>query len=257
MPAIAHHLMLRLADGRVIARDAAARRGLARATLRIAHPLPLLAFRAADTHLHLLVACKRAAAGELARRVEIGLRQRLGLEVPFAPAHIEPVAGQRHLRNAFFYVLRQEERHRLGGDPLHDASNLPDLLGLRVTGTWTAAHVRARLPRVTRGRLAALLGARAPDAPIEDWRTLADAAAAAVAMPALEGSTAVVTQARRAAARVAAKHLRATELAAQLGVSARTARRLRTQPPDPRLASAVAGQLGLRQRPLSGGDSLS
>ena len=117
--------------------------------------------------------------------------------------------------------------------------------------------MRTHLPRITRGALTGLLGGGDPGAPIEAWRGLADAAAAAVGLPTLEGSSAAATAARRAATRVAGRRLRTVELAGRLGVSARTVKRLRAQAVDPRLVSAVAGQLGLRQGPLSGGDGLS
>ncbi|MBI4706067.1 MAG: hypothetical protein HY744_33655, partial [Deltaproteobacteria bacterium] len=49
--------MLRLRDGRVLTQSVAERRVLARVVLTCSRDLPLRAFRAADTHLHLLLAC--------------------------------------------------------------------------------------------------------------------------------------------------------------------------------------------------------
>ncbi len=254
-----HHIMLRLDDGRVLARDAGARRVLSSTVLRIANPLPLLAFRTADTHLHLLLADSRPVAGELARRLEIGLWQTLRPGVPFAPARIKPVLNQRHLGNAFLYILRQEERHGLAGDPLHDGSNLVDLLGLRVVGRWTATHVRAHLPRVDRASLVSFL-ASDPEASITSWAPLPEAAAAALALPALTGSGHSVTRARRAALHLARGRLRVADAAAAMGVSERTAHRLRHQPAEPDLEAAIEGQLRLRQgreAPLPRHDRLS
>ena len=78
--------MLRLRDGRVIAVDLGAQRTLARTVLKAGRSRGQLAFRAADTHLHLQVACDRPEAGELARRLEIALVRSLRLAVGFAPA---------------------------------------------------------------------------------------------------------------------------------------------------------------------------
>ena len=77
--------MLCLREDRVIAVDLAARRTLARTVLKAGRSRGLLAFRAADTHLHLQVACGRPEAGELARRLEIALVRALRLAVGFAP----------------------------------------------------------------------------------------------------------------------------------------------------------------------------
>ena len=55
--ALGHHIMLRLDDSRVIAPVVEDRRAMARAVLKAGRPFRLLAFRAADTHLHLEVAC--------------------------------------------------------------------------------------------------------------------------------------------------------------------------------------------------------
>lgn len=60
------------------------------------------------------------------------------------------------LRLAHPLLLLPEERHGLPADPLHDASALPDLVGLRVTGSWTEAHLRLHLPRLDRLALAGL-----------------------------------------------------------------------------------------------------
>jgi len=84
MPPLAHHLMLRLRDDRVIAPTTAARRTLAGVVLGLGREPGLLAFSGADTHVHLLVACDRAASGQLARRAEISLTRRLAPGVGFS-----------------------------------------------------------------------------------------------------------------------------------------------------------------------------
>lgn len=249
MADLAHHLMLRLNPDRIIAPTEAARRLLAATVLALAEKRRVLAFRAADTHLHVLVAGSREPAGELARRIEIGLSRRLRPGVPFAAAHIRLVRDQAHLVNTFRYVLDQQQHHGLGVDPFHDASNLPDLLGLRLLGAYTAADVTLFLPRIRRPELIALFGVEI-DGPIRSFAALGEAAAAAVALPSLvagSGSRAAL-EARRAALAVAGDELSGRELQALLAVSERTLRRLRQrQPADPALVAAVTGQLCARQ----------
>jgi hypothetical protein len=109
---IGQHIVLRLADHRVIAPDPAARRQVARSVLGIGRGQGLLSFRLADTHLHLLAACDRDEAGQLARRVEISLAQKLSLDVSFVPAYFKAVDDGRHLYRAFLYVPRIREFRR-------------------------------------------------------------------------------------------------------------------------------------------------
>jgi hypothetical protein len=75
---------------------------------------------------------------------------------------------------------------------------------------------------------------------------LADAAAAALALPALRGRTPAVVAARRAAVHAAGDRMTPAELADALSVDERTIRRLRAQPPDVALRCAVDLQLRLR-----------
>jgi hypothetical protein len=73
MTGLGHHLVLRLADDRVIAPSDAARRRLAREIARIARTLPVLAWKVADTHTHVLIGGDSAAATEFVRRLRIVL----------------------------------------------------------------------------------------------------------------------------------------------------------------------------------------
>ena len=237
--------MLRLRDDRVIALDLAARRTLARTVLKAGRSCGLLAFRAADTHLHLEVACSRPEAGGLARRLEIALVRALRLAVGFSPAHIRPVIDQQHLHNTFWYVLRQEQHHGTEADPHHEASNLGDLLGLRPLGAYTAANVKSLLPRVRAAEIEAELGIDRT-APVERWDLLAEAAAAAACVPALEGRSAEVVRARTAAVQLARPQLSCRALAAKLGVGYRTVVRMRAAPIDTPMLEAIAHQLRLR-----------
>ncbi|MBI2570898.1 MAG: hypothetical protein HYV63_28170 [Candidatus Schekmanbacteria bacterium] len=212
----------------------------------------LLAFRTADTHLHLLAACGRETAGELARRVEIALRRTLALGVPFSPARIKPILDQHHLSSAFLYVLRQGERHGLESDRWCEASNLPDLLGMRVLGTYTAADTRKLLPRLERADLVEILAADL-EAPIVSLAPLGEAAAAAACLPTLDGRSLEAIEARRAALEVAGGQIASEELARLLNISAPTLRRMRGRVARPELTRAVTLQLRVRQESVPAG----
>ncbi|MBW2454147.1 MAG: hypothetical protein JRI68_06540 [Deltaproteobacteria bacterium] len=227
------------------------RRALARAVLRVGRDYRLIAFRAADTHLHLEALCGRAEAGRLANRVEGSLHKTLRYPVRFEPARIWPIADQRHLYNATRYILGQDQRHQLRDDPWAEASNLPDLLGLRTIGHFTAVELERSLPRLRFADLSAGLGLTpAQLTQGDDWMgaidDLAVATAAAVALPHLEGRSGEVVAARRAAAVATRAAVVSARLVSLLGVSPRTARRLRAEQADPALVEAVRRQLRLR-----------
>lgn len=241
---IAHHLMLRLADDRVLSPTVATQRAFARAVHDIGPEGGLLAFRAADTHAHVLLRCDREEAGAIGRALEVRLRWALDLPVPFAPLHIKPVASQSHLGNAFRYVLSQDQRHATGHDPHHEASALPDLLGLRPRGAWIADQVRAWLPRVQREDLEPMLGADL-DAELR-WEDLRESAAAAVALPDLQGNGPEAVEARRAAVALAGETLDTARIAELLGVTRRSVQRLIGQPASRPLVRAIRLQLALR-----------
>lgn len=256
MKPIAHHIRLRLRADRVIAPSTREQRLLATAALKLGRLFVLLAFRAADTHIHLQAACDGAAACEYGRRLAISLQRRLSIGVGFEPTYVQPILDQRHLVRTFFYILRQHTRHGLSNDPLHEASNIPDLLGLRINGRYTAGNVRAKLPRVTRPMLLEQLGcaelATSDDRP-EDvcFDHLADAAAAAIGEPELRGRSSRIVAARRAAAHVAAPDLPSERIAQHLGIARRTVDRLLTEPAPAELVRAVTLQLAARaQRDL-------
>lgn len=265
MSTLAHHFMLRCRDDRVLTPSVGTRRALARVVLAQGRGAGLLAFRAADTHLHVLSAVGRPEAGELGRRLSLALGRVLALPVGFEPVRIVPVLDQRHLSNAFHYILGQDQHHGFGHDPTHDASNLPDLLGLRVIGVFTADSVRNHLPRVNRTSLLAHLGAD-PQACSEPLAALADAAAAAVGLHLLVGREPLVVAARRAAV-IAAGATPISEVAELLSLPLRTTQRLRCEGAPPELVRAVRLQLGLRARcpepafvaptPQPGADKLS
>jgi len=244
--AIAQHVSLRLVDGRPLTTCQLQRRALARAVLIKLRGTALLAFGLADNHLHLLLACVRALAAQLAKTVELSLRRRLTLPVPFSPAHLTAVEDNRHLDRAFRYVLRQPERHGLDDDPHREASSLPDLLGLRPLGGFTTANVRRELLRISRQDLLDLLGVpdlRPTDGPVE-WTV--EATLAAAALPSLAGTACEVVLARRAALSVIAGRVLPRHAAATLGICDRTLRRARRAPVDATLVEAIRRQLCLR-----------
>lgn len=244
---IGYHLCMRLRSDAVIAPTAEERRIVARSVLEKSAALQagLLAFGLADTHLHSENACDRRVAGELAERIELSLDRRLGKGCGFAPVYIKPIEDARHLYSAFRYILRQQQRHGIDTDPLREASNLPDLLGLRLLGAPTIVLVRRLLPRVTRAELLELFGVPEllpADGPLD--RVLA-ATLAASALPDLSGSSREVVAARRAAIEVVGGRLRPVELAALLGISDRRLYELRHEPVSAALLHAVRLQLHL------------
>jgi len=246
MSDLAQHIVIKTVDNRVLAPTMDKRRKLARSVLRVSKGYRVLAMRCADTHLHVESLLSRREAGELVRRIEIGLHQQLGLPVRFAEPYIDHIDTQSHLFRAFRYILDQDKHHGCHMDPLHDASSLPDLLGLRVLDTDVIANVRSFLPRVNRSMLLSLLGDDLCQ-PIENWDQLGDAAAAACGLSRLTHSPASV-QARRAGVLVAGRSLTAPEIAAALNCSERTVHRLRGQQGDSAVMRAIEQQLRLRQR---------
>lgn len=164
----------------------------------------LLAFGAADNHVHATLAAGRHSAGRFAHDVETALRWQLDLGARFERARIRPLHDQRHAYNAFHYVHRQDARHELHLDHAREGTSLPDLLGLRVLDTSLIARVRTHLPRVRREDLVGQFPSGAFDKKTSiDLGVLADAAAAALALPALRGRSAGVSRARRAAVHAA------------------------------------------------------
>src|SRR5438132_937527 len=156
--ALGHHVTIRLSDDRVIAPECADRRRLARVVARAAEAFRLLGFRAADNHVHLETAESRERSMELARRIEIGLRLALRIEVPFERARVRRIHDQGHGYGTFHYLFRQERHHGIELDPHFDASSLPDMLGMRDIGIACAGEVAKLLPRVRREQLLEHLG---------------------------------------------------------------------------------------------------
>ena len=242
MSAFGHHVIMRLVSSQVLARTPEARRRAARILLEEGRR-GLLAFRLADTHAHALLICTRREAGRFANYVEQRLRWHLQLPSPFEPANIRLVHTQSHLERAFSYVLRQEEHHGIALDPRHEASSAQDLLGLRVVAPDFLPRVQSALPRLRVGELTDGLALERCE---PDFDHLADAAAAAFALPWLDRSAHAA--AARAAAVHAAAELSAGQIAQRLAVTRRCVERLRRQPVPTGLVRAVRMQLTVRPR---------
>lgn len=248
---LAFHVTMRLSEDRALARDVADLRQAARILFAQGHGRGLLAFRVADSHLHVLLAADRATAGHFARYAQSALKQRLGLPAPFEPARLRPVMQTSHLRNAVRYLFQQERHHGTDFDPAHDGSSVPDLLGMRdLGGSGTKDRLRALLPRLSLADVREWAGIVDPDTITPDESLIADAATAALGLPTLAGSGAAQNAARLGAAH--ASTLSARELAPHLGVTLRAVQRRRSCPADPALVRAVRLQLchrtALRQR---------
>jgi len=241
-------MRMRLEVDRVITRSDGERRRLARIVLQRSIGFDLLAFRAVDTHLHLDLAEPRDRSVELCRRISISWYS----VDPGGPRLItldpKPIRDQWHLQNTFRYILDQAPRHGYEVDLFHEASVLVDLLGLRVTGAQVLARVRELLPRIRRQELLDRLGPVDLRRPIASFVRLAEAAAAAVALPDLEGRDAERSAARRAAALAVRPHLDTREIADLLGVSRRRVEQLQIGADRPRVGDALVRAVELQLR---------
>ena len=238
--------MLRLSDDRVIAPTPGELRIAACTLIERGRPHRLLGCSVADTHAHAVLLCSRAAAGQFAGRGASALRYAMRLAVPFEPASIRPIRDQRHLANAFDYVLRQEQRHGIARDGFHEGSNLPDLVGLRVVGHDCAKLLRQYLPRTSQASLLRKFDVDWATPVAFDPRLLLDAALATFGMTSLSGRAPATIAARATAIAAAGKQMSADELASLFGIDVRTVFRMRATPRDPKAVRAVQLQLQLR-----------
>ncbi len=245
---LGHHIVQQLVDGRVIAKTDADHRTVARVVFDMSRGKKLLAFGLADTHLHTEYAEDWRVCGRLAQRIGTALSRKLRLKVPFAPAHREIIWKQKHLYRTFYYDLRQQDHHGINTDPFHDASNLPELLGLRVLGSSFNATVDRLLPRWDRDEVLKILGVQTLTAPADiAWELLPAAAAAGACLPDLGKEDEETVRARAAAVHAAEGVLQVSELASVLGRTDRWIRELRKRPVDEPLVTAIRLQLILRQ----------
>ncbi len=250
-PALAWHVTARLRRDRVIAARSGDARRIARIVLRQARPggggdPGLVAFSVPDTHMHVLLACDRRRAGVFVNHLLGGMVRGLELEGGFGEAWFGPVKDQRHLRSAVHYILRQHQHHETEHDPFREASNLPDLLGLRTLGAYTAGPIRRLLPRLRRSDLATYLGG--PLQAGSHPQFLADATAGVVAAESVQARGQVARDARVAAAHWAhGRGLSQDWTAQRLCIHPRTVRRHLERDPDADLLRGIGLQVGLRE----------
>jgi hypothetical protein len=245
MSTLGHEILIRTKHDEDLASSRRRRLHVARVVLRQAKQDRLLAFRLQRARIFLVVVADRGPAGQLARRIEIALARGLGLTDGFARAEPRPIDKQWLLGRTFSRVLGMGDPQ---ADPLHEGSNLPDLLGLRLPGRYTAASVRRLLPRVHREELLQHLGVpelQPANGPLE---YLLPAAAAALGHCPLEARSSQRSAAHRAAIEIVNGRLGTGQLAALLGVSDRTVERLRIGPVDEQLVEATRLQLCLVQQ---------
>lgn len=158
---------------------------------------------------------------------------------------MRPIESGWHLYRTFEHVLTRSGPDQ---DPLFDGTNLPDLLGLRVIGPYTADNVRQQLPRIKRRDLLRCLGVpelEPADGPVE-WAL--DAALAAAGLARLTGYSSEEREVRRAVIEVVGPRVRARELARLLGSGERSIHRLKETDAPARLVAATRLQLGLMRR---------
>lgn len=251
---IGWQLILRRVDDAVLVPGVAQARRFSSLVCRLGAGLPLLAFQAAGGHAHVVVLSDRPTAGELARRLNLGLGQSLGHRGALEAVRLRPVHDQAHARNLVRYVLDQRRHHDLTPDPFHEASALPDLLGLRLAGAWMRDQHVQRMPELPRRALIELLSQDPWTVERFDPACLAQAAAAALPVEALVGRPPLVVAARAAAVQVARGRLRSAEVAAALSCPLRTVQRLAGVPVAPELLRAVEGQWRLRSGVAAAGE---
>lgn len=233
-------------------RDRATVRAAVRTIVRVCGPA-LLVFHLSDTHVHVVVLVDRARAGRLAQALGRALAALFGGPLPSAGITIIDDGG--HLRSTFAYVLCNDERHGIVPDPWRENSNLPDLLGARLTAFPTVAATRRVLPRIDGEYLRELAGwsalpAAQASAPldVDHVRThLTDATAAIVAHENLASMRPELVTARTAAVHVATSLGGLPgSLSTQLDVTPSTLRRLRHRDAPSTAIHALETQLRVR-----------
>jgi len=214
-----------------------------------------------DEHVHAVPYAEQETMRRRARAITRSLRT-LAV-VPVQPARIRPVDGRNHMESVLDYVLGQPEKHELPVHPaLWSGGCLPDLVGARVV-PGLRLRVQDCLPRFRPWM--ALRAVKLPSGTLEPMpidrlallgpAALADAACSALCTaPGASGKEQGAVMARRAACVLAREGgLSLGAMAAALGVSAHTARRLAREPLPPQARRAVLLWLALEQRVLQAG----
>lgn len=244
---LGYHIRTHLKDNRVIASTPRQRRIAIRTVLCVGRRHGLLCAKLPDTHLHAENQCDNASAAAFERRVGGALRQQLGTSMQFVAYERKPIRDPSHLLWSFRYTLTQDDRHELDWDPFHEASSLPDLLGARLVGEYTAINVSRALPRVKLEDLYAWLEIK-PLVPIATPRPelleeIEAATLRAACLLELGRRSAAHLAARRAALAVIGRALSRAEAARRLGVSQATLYRDLQGRVDPKLERAIRLQL--------------
>lgn len=242
MSPIAWHVSLALDPKTCSLDDPASCRLLARTMLECGEPFGLLAFRVHDHTLRVLVQASQSSTQDFARHLRICLAHRMDLGSDFQRVRLSAVVGPQQLYWQLLHVLRGPALpvH----DPLAEASNLHDLLGLRVIGRATRLRLVALLPELDPASLQSLL-------PVSDFATapiidelLTDSAAAAACVAHVDVSGADGRRAR------AALHLARVVLRTRRGrgprVTARALQELLAERNGQELVDAVLRQTRLR-----------
>ncbi|MBW2735048.1 MAG: hypothetical protein JRH20_21920, partial [Deltaproteobacteria bacterium] len=259
MSILGYHMVCRFKDNRVIAATPEERLQVTRIVLERGRPFRLLVFCLVDSHLHFEVAESFALSMELSRRIEVAITHTLApptkrgssqwreeeKPIGFAPAFPTAIQTQAHLSKAFEYILRQREHHGLSWDAHAAASSLPDLLGLRLFGEYTADVVRELLPRVDRHLLLRHLGVEQLEPANGPLEFLHRAVCATLGLTTLVKRTRLVRAAQRAAVKIAGSRLQTLDLAEILEVRPRTVQRMRKEEVDVNLEQAIRLQLAL------------
>jgi hypothetical protein len=235
-PVIGYHVMLRLGDEGLIATTTQDRLAAAGIMIRQGRSRRLLACAVVDGRAHAILLCSRAGAGEYAGRTATAMRTLLKLDLAFDRARIKPIHDVRQLESLFQLVIGQDE---------HEGTNLLDLAGLRVDGSYSRALLREHLPAIADRLLLERFQVDMTQPLPFDPSLLMEATMAATGRSSLTGRKRVSVRARSAAAAVARPHTSAPELAKLFQVDVRTAFRMRAAPCDEVLASAIEAQLRL------------
>lgn len=237
------HLRLRPVNSVPLLRTPETRRTVARVLLERGRDFELTSFSAAESHLHAHNGGDRAATMELGRRVEIALTRRLPDVTGFYPAYVEPVRDESHLYNTCRYILRQDERHNLRVDPLREASNLPDLLGMRLLGGYTAATVQRWLPSLGGHELLKIFGLARLEPVRPDLQRTVEAGVLAAGLASLQGRSREHQELKRALIALLGDY-GTSKVAAALSLHPSNVRRLRRlrEPIDKNLLRAIRRQ---------------
>jgi hypothetical protein len=128
-----------------------------------------------------------------------------------------------------------------------EATNIPDLLCMRLIGAYTRENLIQALPRLRRETILAWTGLPDPQPADGPWSALQSATLSAAALTSLSGRTSEVVDARRAMLEIIGPQLKIADQARFLGLAQRTIFDLKNRPFDPGLVRAIRLQLGLRQ----------